>query len=202
MSGGRGRLAWFRKRLGPLAGLLLVIAITVSIFYFYRQYPGRIEELEAYGYLGAFIISVTFNATLILPAGNMLVMTALGVTLPSPVLFGVALPVPVLVGLVGGTGAAIGEIIGYIAGHSGRGLVTKSQMYSRVEGWVHRWGAITILIFSIIPFVFDLVGIAAGAMRYPFWKFLFFCWLGRVILYMSFVSLAALGYRIVLPWFG
>ena len=191
-NGGVGALDWLRKKIIPLVGLLLVIAITAGIFYFYRQYPSRIEEIKTYGYLGAFIISVTFNATLILPAGNMLILAALGATMPSPV----------VVGLVGGIGATIGEITGYVAGRSGRGLVTRSQMYSRVEGWVRKWGWLTILIFSVVPFVFDLVGLATGALRFPFWKFFFFCWLGRTILYVGFVSLAAMGLKIWVPWLG
>jgi len=190
--GGVGVLDWLRRKIIPLVGLLLVIAITAGILYFYGHYPGRVEELRTYGYLGAFIISVIFNATLILPAGNMLIMVALAATMPSPV----------VVGLVGGLGASIGEISGYIAGRSGRGLVAKSQMYSRVEGWLQRWGWLTILLFSVVPFVFDLVGLAAGALRFPFWRFFFFCWLGRTILYVAFSLLAALGLKIWVPWLG
>jgi membrane protein YqaA with SNARE-associated domain len=185
-----GVLGWLREKSVPLLGLLLVVAITVGIFYFYRHYPGRIEELKTYGYLGAFIISVTFNATLILPAGNMLILVALGATMPSPV----------IVGLVGGAGATVGEIVGYIAGHSGRGLVAKSRMYGRVEGWLRKWGWLTIFLFSVVPFVFDLVGIAAGALRYPFWRFLIFCWLGRTLLYVVVVTVAAYGLKIWMPW--
>jgi membrane protein DedA with SNARE-associated domain len=192
--GGVGVLGWIKRKIIPIVGLIFVIAITVGIFYFYRHYPDRIEELKAYSYLGAFIISVTFNATLILPAGNMMIMVALGANMP--------MPGPIIVGLIGGTGATIGEITGYIAGRSGRGLVTGSRMYSRVEGWVRRWGTLTIFVFSLVPFVFDLVGIAAGVLRFPFWKFLLVCWLGRVILYVVFVTLAALGLKIVLPWLG
>jgi membrane protein DedA with SNARE-associated domain len=187
---GAGMLGWLGRNSIPLVGLLLVIVITAGIIYFDRRYPGRIEELETYRYLGAFLISVIFNATLILPVGNMVILMTLGATMPSPV----------LVGLVGGTGAAIGEIVGYVAGRSGRGLVTKSQLYSRVEGWLLRWGNLTIFVFSLVPFVFDLVGIAAGALRFPFWKFLIFCWLGRAILYVFMVWLASLGLKIVLPW--
>lgn len=184
-------MGWLRRKIIPLVGLLLVIAITVGIFYFYRQYPGRIQELRHYGYLGAFVISIIFNATLILPSGSMLILAALGATMP----------LPFVVGLLGGTGAAIGETTGYIAGRSGRGLVARSHMYSRVEGWVQKWGPMPIFIFSLVPFIFDLVGIAAGALRFPFWKYFLFCWLGRTILYVVVVSLAALGLRIVLPWF-
>lgn len=181
-----------RKKIIPLLALLFVITISVGLFYFYKQYPARIEELTAYGYLGAFVISIIFNATVILPAGNIVILSALGATLPSAV----------VVGLVGGAGAAIGEATGYIAGYSGRGLAERSGIYSRVENWVKRWGSVTIFVLSLVPFIFDLVGIAAGALRFPFWKFLLLCWLGRTILYVVVVVLAVMGLKILLPYFG
>ncbi len=120
---------WLTKRFLPLLALLLVVAITVGIFYFYKNYPDRVDQLKSYGYLGAFIISLTFNASLILPTGNILILSVLGAVLPSAT----------VVGLVGGAGAAIGEITGYMAGYSGRGLAQRSKMYNRVEGWMRRW---------------------------------------------------------------
>ena len=182
---------WLKGKIIPLLTLLLVIAITIGIFYFY-QHPGRVDELKAYGYLGAFLISLTFNATVILPAGNILILSALGAVLPSAT----------MVGLVGGAGAAIGEITGYMAGYSGHGLAERSKMYCRVEGWMRRWGAMTIFIFSLVPFVFDLAGIAAGVLRFPFWKFFLLCWLGRTILYIVAALLGAWGWQAVLPYLG
>jgi membrane protein YqaA with SNARE-associated domain len=183
---------WARKWLVPIAGLIFVIAITAGIFLFYRAYPEKVKELQGYSYLGAFIISVTFNATLILPAGNIVVMVALGASLP--------MPGPIFVGLVGGTGAAIGEMTGYVAGRSGRDLLARGNLYHRVERWVKKWGGLSIFVFSAIPLVFDLVGIAAGAVRYQFWKFFLFCWLGRMLLYVTVITLAALGLRSFFPW--
>jgi membrane protein YqaA with SNARE-associated domain len=181
-----------KKRLVSIIGLLFVVIITAGVFYFYKEYPEKIGELQSYSYLGAFIISVTFNATLILPAGNMVILVALGASMP--------MPGPVIVGLVGGTGAAIGEMTGYVAGRSGRSLLTKGNLYHRVEAWVKRWGGLTIFVFSIVPLVFDLVGIAAGALRYRFWKFVLFCWLGRMVLYVTVISLVTLGLKYFLPW--
>ena len=176
-----------RKKIIPLLILLLVIAITVGVFYFYRQYPGRIEELEAYGYLGAFLISLIFNATVILPVGNVIVISTLGAILPSAT----------IVGLAGGAGAAIGEITGYMVGYSGRGIAERSKMYKRVEGWVRRWGAVAIFIFALVPFIFDLAAIAAGVLRFPFWKFLLLCWLGRTIAYIVVAFIGAWSWIIV-----
>ncbi len=183
-----------RKRIVPIAGLLLVIAITAGIFYFYHNHPGRIDSLRDYGYPGAFFISIIFNATVILPVGNMIILSALGANLP--------MPGPVIIGLVGGIGAAIGETTGYIAGRSGRDLISRRELYHRVEGWLRRWGWLTVFVLSVVPFIFDVVGLTAGALRFPFWKYFIFCWLGRTILYVSIITLAALGLKIVLPLFG
>jgi len=177
-----------KKRFIPLLTLLLVIAIMAGVFYFYKNYPGRIDELKAYGYLGAFLISLLLNATVILPAGNFLVMATLGATLPSAT----------LVGLVGGAGAAIGEITGYMVGYSGRAIVQRQGMYVRLEAWVKKWGAWAIFILSLAPFFFDLAGIAAGILRLPFWKFFIACWLGRTILYIVIALAGAWGWEAVL----
>ena len=117
-SGQRGKLRWWRWLRGkakPLAGLILVIAIVVVVFYLYWRAPGLLERLKGYGYLGVFIISIILNATIILPVSNMAVMMALGA----------AMPLPFVVGLVGALGAAIGEMTGYIAGRSGRDLIAR-----------------------------------------------------------------------------
>lgn len=177
---------WLKRNFIPILILLLVIAITVGLFLF----RDKVAELESYGYLGAFIISLTLNATVILPVGNALILAALGAVLPSAT----------MVGLAGGAGAAIGEITGYMAGYSGRGVIEKSRLYLRLVEWVRRWGAMTIFIFSLVPFFFDLAGIAAGVLRFPFWKFLLVCWLGRTILYIGIALAGAWGWEAVLSY--
>jgi len=196
---GAGKGDWLKKRLIPLLTLLLVIAITVGIFYFYQHYPGRIDELKAYGYWGAFLVSLIGNAAVILAAPILPILAAIGVFLyPDTGPVG-----PIIVGLAGGVGAAIGEMTGYMLGYSGHGIAGRSRMYIRVEDWMRRWGAIAIFILSLVPFFFDLAGIAAGVLRFPLWKFLLACWLGRTILYVGIVLLAAaLGWEVMLRFFG
>ena len=181
----KGRL---RNRVIPLLSLLLVIVVSVCIFFF----RDNLSELEGYGYLGAFLISLLTNATVILPAGNFLVLSAFGAVLPSAT----------LVGLAGGAGATIGEITGYVAGYGGHVMVSNTRLYMKIEGWMRRWGAVTIFVLSLAPLVFDLAGIAAGAIRYPFWKLLLLCWLGRSLLYIGIALAGAWGYKFFLPNFG
>jgi membrane protein DedA with SNARE-associated domain len=188
---------WLKKRLFPLLTLLFVLAISVTLFFLGRD-PELIAQLEGYGYFGAFLISLIGNASILLPGIVLPILTGLGIVFyPASGLFGL-----VMVGLVGGAGAAIGEIVGYMAGYSGRGIVEKNKLYWRLVGWVKRWGALAIFIFALVPLFFDLVGLAAGVLRFPLWKFVLLCWLGRTILYVAFIVLAGLGWHVALPSLG
>ena len=196
-SSGVGRREWARKKLIPLLTLLLVIAISVGLYFFGRN-PELVAELKSYGYLGAFLISLIGNGSVLLPGIVLPLLSGLGIVLyPAAGLAG-----PVIVGLAGGAGAAIGEIVGYTVGYSGRGILEHGKLYDRLVNWVRRWGAIAIFIFALVPLFFDLVGLAAGVLRFPLWKFILVCWLGRTVLYVAFVVLAALGWEAVLPYFG
>jgi len=189
---GNGKTPWYESRALSIAILVLVLAIIIGVYYFYQKYPNSVEELKDFGYLGAFLISLILNATVVLPSGNFLILAALGATLPSPI----------LVGLAGGIGAAIGELTGYMAGYSGRGIIRRQKLYTRLEGWVGKWGMLSIFIISVVPFVFDLAGIAAGALRFPIWKFLLATWAGRTILYIGIAWAGALGWDALLDFLG
>jgi len=145
--------------------LILVLGITAVIFVF----RDRVANLAAYGYLGAFLISLLSSATIILPVPGIAVIFALGATYN-----------PYLVGLAAGAGSALGELSGYMAGYSGQGVFRKSKTYLRMENWMRRRGPLVIFVLAFVPNpIFDLAGAAAGILRYPVWKFLLFCFLGK-----------------------
>jgi len=146
---------------------LLVVAVSVGIFLL-RPDPKR---LAVYGYPGIFLISLLTSATVLLPAPGIAVVFAMGSVLS-----------PLLVSLAAGAGAALGEISGYAAGFSGRGVVEKMEIYNRILRWMRRYGDLTILVLAIVPNpFFDLAGMAAGAMRMPFARFMLWCLIGKVI---------------------
>lgn len=187
-----------KRWLIPILTMTIVIAITAGIYLVYGQHPERLTELKNYVYLGAFLISVLGNATIILPGAVLGILTAIGVALYQD-----TGPIgPIIVGLAGGGGAAIGELTGYLAGFSGRGIIGKVKIYDRLVAWVGKWGAVAIFFFSLMPLVFDLAGIVAGALRVPLWKFLLACWLGRTILYLGIILGASWGLKTALPYFG
>jgi len=184
--------SWIRTRVLPVLGLLFIVGIVIGVFLLWRYHPEKIEELQEFGYLGAFLISLALNATIVLPAGNFLIIATLGAALPSAT----------LVGIVGGLGAAIGEFTGYAAGYSGQAIIQKQRLYHRLEGWMKRWGFLTIFILSAAPLFFDLAGVAAGALRYKAWKFFLACWLGRTLLYILIAWAGVLGWEWLLNWLG
>ncbi len=186
---------WLRNNIVPLSVLLLALAMTVGIF-LYRE---EIAGLKEYAYLGAFLISLLGNATVILPVPSPLILASLAAILYQDAgLIGI-----VGVGLAGGAGAAIGETTGYLVGYSGRGIAKKSRLYARLVAWVGRWGAKAIFIFSLVPFFpFDLAGVAAGILRLPYWKFILVCWLGRTILYIGIAWAGAMGWGVVQDFLG
>jgi uncharacterized membrane protein YdjX (TVP38/TMEM64 family) len=160
------RSAWLsRKLMLRLAAVLFVVAISVSIF----LYRDHVANLESYGYLGAFLIALVTTATIFLPVPGIVLIFALG-----------AVYNPVLVGLAAGAGSALGEITGYLLGLSGQIAVEDNRTYQRLEGWMRRRGSIAIFVLSFVPNpFFDVAGAAAGVLRYPWWKFIFFCFLGK-----------------------
>lgn len=161
-----------RLRVIRILALVFVIGLT-AILYINRA---RVHELEALGYPGIFLVSLLANATLILPVPGVLFTSAMGAVFN-----------PFWVAIAAGTGAAIGEISGYLAGFSGQGIVEKTKWSDKIEGWMRKYGSITILAMSTIPNpVFDIAGITAGALKMPFYQFFFFCWLGKVIKMMAF----------------
>jgi membrane protein DedA with SNARE-associated domain len=191
-----GKRDWLRNNFISLLTLLLVVAITVGIFYFSQRYPGKIDDLKGYGYLGAFLIALMGNAGVILAAPVMPILSAMGAVL-YPVTGSAG---PITVGLVGGIAAGIGEMIGYVVGYTGRGVVERARLYNRLVEWLKRWGVIAIFVWSLIPFFFDLVGIASGVLRFPIWKFFLACWLGRTILYVGMALAAAYGWEAISPY--
>lgn len=169
-----------RKRALSFVVLLLSLLITLAIV----SLRDRIARFESYGYLGIFIISLLGNATVILPAPSLLAVGAGG-----------GIFNPLIVGLVAGPGEALGELTGYLAGYGGRAIIEDGEMHVRLERWMERRGGLVIFLLSVIPNpLFDLAGISAGSLRFPIWRFLLACWLGKTL---KALAVARIGAQIV-----
>jgi len=182
---------WLQRNYISLLTFFVVIAIIGGLIVFYQRYPEKVKEFENYGYLGAFFISLLANATVIVPVPAFLAMFVLGAAFN-----------PLLLGLVGGMGAAIGELTGYMLGYSGRVVIENRKWYDRAMRWLKRWGVLTIFVFALTPLPDDVAGFAAGILRLPIWKFLVSCFLGKALMSVGLAFAGAHGWEAVLRFFG
>lgn len=175
-----------REKIIRIVSVLFAIAISVTIFLFRSQID--IEKLKPYRYVGIFIISFLAYATVLLPAPGAAFVFTIGAAFKD---------VPfntVRIAIAAGSGAALGELSGYLAGLGGQAVLERREFYEKLTGWMEKHGAITIFLLSALPNpLFDLVGLVAGALRMSPWKFLFWCWLGEMLKMLVFAASGAAG---------
>lgn len=149
---------------------LVVTSIAVGVWmWYYDKF-----EIEQAGYSVVFYSNLVGSASIFIPVPGIIAICfaaeeSLGLNLW-------------LLGAIGASGAAIGETTAYLAGYSGHNAVENIRWYPRIHNLVERRGGVTIFMLSVIPNpVFDIAGIAAGALGYPYKKFIVYTFTGKVI---------------------
>ena len=89
-----------------------------------------------------------------------------------------------------------------MVGYSGRGVVENRRLYDKSAQWLKRWGVMTIFLFAATPLPFDVMGMVAGLLRFPLWKFILACWFGKTLKYIGIALAGAWGLEAVLRYFG
>ena len=174
-----------------IGGLLLTATVVVLVFFFWEEIRG----LEHYGYLGAFVISVFGGATIIAPIPMTPVVFALG-TVMKPAF--APYMGPIFVGIAAGLGETLGGLSIYMTGYGGGTALHDMKegkiksAYTRMMGWVERRGSLTLFILSAVvnPFFYP-AALAAGALRFGIWRFVFISLLGKTI---KGITVASAGY--------
>lgn len=178
------------RRYLPVLALLTVAAIILVAFIFKGRLPEVEEDLGAAAYGGVFLIVLLSNASLVVPLPGAAVIAVAG-----------SLLAPFWVGLVSGVASTLGETTGYLLGFSGRGVVENRKFYERAVGLLRRMGWLVLLLLAIIPSpLFDVAGVAAGALRYPLWKFLIFVGIGKTIKSLGLAYAGYYGLSTLLKW--
>jgi membrane protein DedA with SNARE-associated domain len=164
-------------------GIVVTILMAVAVVY----YNDQLNELQHWGYLGAFIISILGGATVIIPVPMLAVVFALGGAMNE--IWQVA---------VMGMSAALGELIGaltiYMTGHgAGRVIVENragrvQKSYEKLLGLMERKGPIVLFIVASVvnPFFYP-AALAAGALRFGIWKYSIIVLAGKIIKCMTVV---------------
>ncbi len=176
------------------AGVIVLVLIVCGFIYGCNN----LGNFRQYGYIGAFFIAILAGSTIIVPIPGTPVVFALG---------GMSREItnPIFIGLAAGLGEAIGELTGYMVGWGSHNALQSRQirLYSRIEGWVRKRGSLVIFFASsVFNPLFDMFGAAAGAIRFPLWKFFLLCWGGKTIKNTGVAFLGWWGLGFILEWLG
>jgi membrane protein YqaA with SNARE-associated domain len=175
-----------RKKSGKLAaflgifGIVSTVAMIVAIIYFHDE----VGQLQQYGYLGAFIISILGGATVIIPVPMLAVVAALGAVMEYPWLVGLS--------------AALGELIGalaiYMTGHGAGHALSRSKhgriqkAYDKLLQLMEKRGSLTLFVVTAIvnPFFYP-AALACGALRFGLKRYIIIVLIGKIIKCMTIV---------------
>jgi len=157
-----------------LIALLLGI-VAVSVVFVIWMFVGGLSNSDWWktlGYPGVFFLSLLASGGMVFPIPSLAATcgaAGLGLNL-------------IVVGILAGIGETLGELVGYSIGFGGQSVVQRRRIYKRARAWMIRWGIGVLFLLSIIPNpIFDFVGIAAGALRYPMKRFLIIVWVGKTL---------------------
>ena len=172
-----------------IVGLILVLCLMATAWLFRRT----IDALQVAGYPGVFLLNFIGAVALVLPVPGLISTCALSVALN-----------PFVLGCLSGVAETLGEWSGYVIGLGGHTFLDRfprCRLMRRVLArWMRRRGTLLLLLFSVVPNpVFDLVGIAAGTVQYPFRRFMAVVFVGKVAKGLMVSYTCHYGIT-VLPW--
>ena len=161
---------------GVIATILMAVAVVV--------WNEEIRELQQFGYVGAFVISVLGGATVIIPVPALAVVFTLGGVMEYAWLVGIS--------------SALGELVGaltiYTTGHGAGRAISNSKhgkiqrTYEKLLGLMERKGPIVLFIVASVvnPFFYP-TALAAGALRFGILKYTVIVLAGKIIKCMTVV---------------
>lgn len=139
-------------------------------------------RVEQFGLIGAFVISLTSSATVVLPAPGILIILSMAEIID-----------PWRLGIVTGIGGGIGGGTAYLAGVVGRGVMGESSRIKQrmTDLFNGRWGIVILFLGNLIPFApGDAISAIAGISRFP------------LIAFFIYVIIASIIKMIALSWLG
>lgn len=171
--------------------LLALAAITIGSFWAALN-PGWVQTAGHWGYLGVGFVSFLSSATVILPAPGLAVVFSMGAVFD-----------PVLLGIVAGIGSGLGELSGYIAGASGRMLVSNERVNPYLHRFATKYTVVALFVLAVLPLpIFDFAGILAGAMRMRVPVFLGAVISGKIIKHVLIALMGAGSLPLLRHFFG
>lgn len=142
--------------------------------------------VRAYGYLGIFVAMAVTSSSILLPIPGYLT-----VIFASPFLN------PYLVAVAAGSGAAVGELTGYLLGLGGRRIIGGRDELETAKHIYSQYGAWTIFLFAATPLPFDIIGIICGALAVDLKLFFLMTLAGKITLYMMLAQTGTRTFEVI-----
>ena len=139
-------------------------------------------RVEQFGLIGAFIISLTSSATVVLPAPGILIILSMAEIID-----------PWRLGIVTGIGGGLGGGTAYLAGALGRDAMGESSRIKQrmTDLFNSKWGMVILFVGNLIPFApGDAISAIAGISRFP------------ILQFFIYVIIASILKMIALSWLG
>lgn len=149
---------------------LVAVGFSLLVVFALLHFREALAHLGPWSYLGVFLAEMGNSAVIVIPTPGPAYTFAMGVTLN-----------PFILGLIGGIGAALGELTGYVLGAKGRRILEGGRLYDRFRTMTTRWMGGALFAFALVPVPFDVAGLWAGTVRYPVWRFMLYVIPGKVV---------------------
>ncbi len=178
-----GVMGWFRRHAHHhhirwvVLLLLGVLVFNVLLYIFLSFLQISFPEVAFLAYVMVFVVTFVSSALVAVPAPSPLIALSFALTVASKF-------EPLWVILAASIGSTLGETSSYLVGRWGSKAIVdgaNSRLPLWVRGWMQRSTSVVVFVLAFVPsFLFDFAGIAAGALRLPYWQFLVVVWAGRL----------------------
>jgi membrane protein YqaA with SNARE-associated domain len=147
-----------------------------------------------FGFFGVFFISLVGTMAIIVPIPYTLAIFLLGKAGWDPLFLMIA----------GGSGSAIGELVGYLLGYYGRRLISQERQ-RKMDYLLRLFGDYTpvaIFLFALTPLPDDLLFIPLGLLKYSIFKAFIPTLLGKFLMIYLVAYFGRIGDKIIESLFG
>jgi membrane protein YqaA with SNARE-associated domain len=181
---GRPRVPKARHRrhiVFAVAGIVFLLAFNIAVYFA----PINYGAFTSFAYVGAFIVTLLANALIIIPIPYVPIVAHIGATAE----------LPWLVVALAALGSVLGESVAFLAGRAELGLVSEHPIYRRLHRVAERplLAGVLIFAFAVPPNpLFDVGGLAAGAVGVPYRVFFLAVLAARLIRLALIVWLGAM----------
>jgi membrane protein YqaA with SNARE-associated domain len=159
-----------RHLLVAVAGVAFFLVVNTAVY----LAPIDYGLFANFAYPGSFIVCFLANALVAIPIPYIPIIAHIGATAENPA----------LVVALGALGSVLGESVAFLVGRAEEGLVSENRIYRRIHRVAKRpflAGLILFLFAAPLNPLFDVAGLAAGAVGVPYRVFFISVFAARLL---------------------